>query len=282
MSRSFPAPLLVALSLLLCCCMLLPHAAALADDEDPRMEADGSGLVVFNAAGGHFADGRDTVTTMAVITDEGLLITAPEAPQRTYYIFAGWTMGELLLSAESSVILEPLESGSYVFLAAWRPDPETAAVLTLEPGEAVLEERSLLVAPDGAARLPTLYRRGYSFRGWCADPLGASTVYEGGALLPVPRDLLLYALWEEAVCQVTISVKHLGRSVTDISYALLLDAAGNSIPGETNGTGVFVFSAVPDGVYTLQLSDRVRQGTCGEITVENGRVIGAELEMEMR
>ena len=53
------------------------------------------------------------------------------------------------------------------------------------------------------------------------------------------------------------------------------------IPGESNGTGVFVFSEVPDGVYTLVLSDRTRQGSCGEILVEFGRVLGAELELEM-
>ena len=79
----------------------------------------------------------------------------------------------------------------------------------------------------------------------------------------------------------TISVKHLGKPVPDVSSVQLSNGQGLVLSGVGSDTGVYVFSSVPDGEYSLLITNRTAKGECGGITVRGGKVENVSLSLEM-
>ncbi len=240
-------------------------------------------LVQFDANGGEFEDGTVVYGEYVEVSSGTASVVAAQAPQRKYYIFAGWESKLLICPAGQRVNVTAQPFATVVFRAKWTPDPDTAIVLTLDlcGGSVEGEGDTLLIAPGGGTALPGAWRDGYSFLGWNTKADGSGDNYLAGESFSAQKDTVLYARWQAASCTVTISIKHLGKSVADISTAVLIDAYGNTIMGQSSGTGVFVFSNVPDGEYRLQLTSRSASGECGGIVVQQGKVVSATLQLEM-
>jgi len=237
--------------------------------------------VVFDAAGGKFADRGTQRESYIEVSGGFALVTGEEAPTRKYYIFGGWLWQGTLCHAGESVALPVQPFDELVMTALWLPDPETAATLSFDARGGSAEQTELLVAPGESAVLPAAWMEGYSFLGWCSRPDGTGDMYAAGSSYAVEEDCTLYACWSAATCTVTVSVKHLDKQVTDITSIQLKSAYGSTIVGHDNGTGVYVFLNVPDGEYTLTITQRGRSGACGGVTVRGGKVVAALLELEM-
>lgn len=239
------------------------------------------GYVAFDAAGGAFAGGESTVGEYVQIDNGFALVSAPDDLEREGYIFDGWEGfdAEYMDGEHLRVLLQPFQA--VTLRAKWVPDPQTAVTLSFDAQGGVVDTNNMVTAPGEKVALPAAYRDSYSFLGWNNRPDGSGEMYAPGDKFAPDEDMTLYACWRAATCTVTVSVKHMGRTVADITAIQLKDAYGRVIVGEDNGTGVYAFSNVPDGEYTLHISDRSRSGSCGGVSVKNGRVVAATLELEM-
>ena len=152
-----------------------------------------------------------------ITQDYGTVITAPEAPTKTGYIFEGW----------DAEIPETMPANNLVLTAQWRAATYTVAyhgnggVLSGNPDGDKTTSTGTIGQPLTLKNSNTFVREHYDFLGWSTDPNATTAEYAGSQILAegypnaeagVTYDL--YAVWAKHAYTVAINAclngEHLG------------------------------------------------------------------------
>lgn len=151
-------------------------------------------------------------------------ITAPTAPTKTGYTFAGWYLGENRFDFTA----QKMPASNITLVAKWNANSYTVQYFA-NTGEGTLNDSKLTI--EGELTLPTntFTKVGYTFTGWNTKADGTGTTYADGAKISLnatnPENIKLYAQW------------------TANTYTIKFDANMNGVTAPTNVNATYDVNA---------------------------------------
>ena len=220
-------------------------------------------------------DGGSAVKS--ITQDYGTAITAPAAPTKTGYTFAGWDME----------IPKTMPAGDMTIKAQWKINQYTITFDT-DGGSAVASITQDYGTAITAPKDPT--KTGYTFAGWYTDA-ACTNAWNFGSNMLADHDMTLYARWvRNAVRKATItgSVELGNRPAVGAVVELML---GNRkiAAATTDANGVYSFQTVETGLYNIVAAKDgktrtalVNVDSAGSYTVDMIVLPGTDVSFEVR
>ena len=203
------------------------------------------------------SDGGSTVDNITV--NHGEKVTAPKAPTKDGYAFAGWYVGETAYDFNTAV------TADVALTAKWNAIEYTISYV-LNGGTNADDAITTFTVKSGEITLLAPTREGYSFDGWYNAEIGGDkvTVIEAGRV----GNITLYARWTVNRYSVTLNGANVsgsgnGEAEHGAIYTYKLSAVnGYSLPGDV--TIMIGDNLLEDG-YSYDKAS-------GVITIEAGRI----------
>ena len=238
----------------------------------------------------------DGGTLVASVTnDYGATISAPAAPTRTGYTFAGWCES----GAAEPFVFSTMPTRDVALTARWTANEYTVDFNPRQGGEGTMPDQPMVYDEEEALYSNVFCRTGYTFLGWTDDERElAEVIYSDGVVVSNLTDEAdgeydLYAVW--AANEYTVTFDANGGSGTMEDQIFLYDEqqplvsnafvkanyvfAGWIVRGDTNnvvfadGEVVSNLTAEADGVVTL----------CAQWKLDGWETIsGAKMSVETR
>lgn len=162
--------------------------------------------ISFNANGGSSAPSSVTKTS-------GVTLYLPSTiPTRSNYAFLGWSTSSLATTATYSAGGSFTQNANTTLYAVWEYDPATYPVYYNANGGSGAPS-SQIKTYDVALTLSSVEptRSGYNFLGWSTSSSDTSATYYPGDIYTINASLTLYAVWEKANYEFSIS----GLTISD-------------------------------------------------------------------
>lgn len=122
-------------------------------------------------------------------------ITAPKAPTKIGYTFAGWYVGENLFDFTS----QKMPANDLTLEAKWLANSYTVQYF-VNGGTGTLEDSKLTISDELTLPTNTFTKIGYTFVGWNTKADGSGASYTDGGKISLnstnPENIKLYAQWE--------------------------------------------------------------------------------------
>jgi uncharacterized repeat protein (TIGR02543 family) len=145
-------------------------------------------VISFNADGGAFDGGNDTINMSSVLFGDMLGSFMPEPPVRLGFVFAGWTAtgsdGMILNFDETTPI-----TGDLTISAVWSVVMQSVMFYDADGNSEVIN-----VEYGGGVTLPTQpARSGYAFTGWNTASDGSGVAFDSS--MAITSDMVLFSQW---------------------------------------------------------------------------------------
>lgn len=159
-------------------------------------------------------------------------ITAPTAPTKTGYTFAGWYLGENRFDFTA----QKMPASNITLVAKWNANSYTVQYFA-NTGEGTLNDSKLTIESELTLPTNTFTKVGYTFTGWNTKADGTGTTYADGAKISLnatnPENIKLYAQW------------------TANTYTIKFDANMNGVTAPTNVNATYDVNATLPQALTL-------------------------------